>query len=620
MDTWVILLPIWGNAHIKMCSDFLLPSLLATGNLPYISTKCSITIRFLTTELSRTLILHNKILQQLEKFSKIEFCLIDDLVNLGSYGITLTLAYERGVQKDPENIQVQRCYVFLNGDFVLSNNAFISMLQTIDSGYNSIVCPSLRAIENNILPILKQKQGIDSILDCNNRELVKYALDNIHPTVIAAMLNYDIGTNIAHQYFAKVNGDLLIARYFLLFMLCIKPERPMPMVTSHCDYSFIPELCPSGNYKVITDSDDIFLLEISPIEQESSYFYFGKKNLHADINRLQTWVTKEHLNYSKNLLYFHTDALPLKADGTISMKHAQDNLAQTLNVIYSGLKYSKLLSHHDHHFWDNAINEQHAKGRLLNRKTIKSKSLKSKSLKSKSLKSKSLKSESLKKIMRSLITKLFGIPPFVSIFHYKYHDYKNIISILNDTLRQIKSPNILYICATHTTMLENFFNSKPGMQVNLILFDDVYSITDLVIYDVIFIETNQQRFNTVANFVDKIQITNKGIKLIIYTDLTNAYSKIMDISPSLFMLWNKLLAVITATAYGENKRRHHKSGVNLISQLYNYKNIITLGWCLINSVLSTINIIYYNLFKYRYKGKDLIQVENFSSIICRIDI
>ena len=56
----------------------------------------------------------------------------------------------------------------------------------------------------------------------------------------------------------------MLGRFYLMHMLCVRPEVTDFIIGSSCDYSFIPEMCPSGNVDAITDSDEYLVIEMQP--------------------------------------------------------------------------------------------------------------------------------------------------------------------------------------------------------------------------------------------------------------------------------------------------------------------------------------------------------------------
>ena len=64
----------------------------------------------------------------------------------------------------------------------------------------------------------------------------------------------------------------MMGRFYLMHMLCVRPEILDFVIGSSCDYSFIPEMCPSGNVEVIRDSDEYLVVELQPRRHEAGLF------------------------------------------------------------------------------------------------------------------------------------------------------------------------------------------------------------------------------------------------------------------------------------------------------------------------------------------------------------
>ncbi len=80
-------------------------------------------------------------------------------------------------------------------------------------------------------------------------------------------------------------------------------------VGASCDYSFIPEMCPSGRVAIINDSDDYLVVEIQPHSHELQYIEWGLGNQNNLINVLIEWTTSQHRKNAEATIYFHANEL-----------------------------------------------------------------------------------------------------------------------------------------------------------------------------------------------------------------------------------------------------------------------------------------------------------------------
>jgi hypothetical protein len=81
-------------------------------------------------------------------------------------------------------------------------------------------------------------------------------------------------------------------------------------VNSYCDYGFVPELVPSGRFEVLNESDDFFMLELQPVEQEKHFLCCGKPTIKQIARELSVWTTQEHRRFAEIDVVFHSSDLP----------------------------------------------------------------------------------------------------------------------------------------------------------------------------------------------------------------------------------------------------------------------------------------------------------------------
>jgi hypothetical protein len=80
----------------------------------------------------------------------------------------------------------------------------------------------------------------------STRELMRFALDHLHPATVANTVNLS-STHNAHtnRLFWRVDARTLIGRFYLMHMIAVRPEVIDFRVGASWDYSFVPETCPS---------------------------------------------------------------------------------------------------------------------------------------------------------------------------------------------------------------------------------------------------------------------------------------------------------------------------------------------------------------------------------------
>lgn len=336
---------IWGARYIEEFAHVSLPSYLAAGNLPYLAAEADLEIVVMTSQDSRYVFDEEPNFYKVKSLCPVRYIYIDDLITSGNYGVTLTLAYARGI-KDCGAEQTNTVCVFMNSDFVLADGSLRTLVGKLREGHRCIMAPSLRASSETTLPrLMEAVDPTDGTLTMQPREMVKLAFENLHPTVIAKTVTQGLLTCKTHnQIYWQVDDGTLLARYHLIFMLAIKPEVAMGRVNSYCDYGFVPELVPSGQFHLLNDSDDFFMLELQSASQEQHFLTGGNYNVGQIASELSVWTTREHRRFAEVDVVFRSGEVPSH------FREAREEFARFFNLVRSRMSRSPM-DHVDHFYW-----------------------------------------------------------------------------------------------------------------------------------------------------------------------------------------------------------------------------------------------------------------------------
>ena len=102
-----------------------------------------------------------------------------------------------------------------------------------------------------------------------------------------------------------------------MHMLCVRPEVTDFVIGSSCDYSFIPEMCPSENVDAITDSDEYLVIEMQARTHESKFLRPGPIEVIPLAKSLSEWTTIVHRKNASHSLFFHASDLPAEINDSI---------------------------------------------------------------------------------------------------------------------------------------------------------------------------------------------------------------------------------------------------------------------------------------------------------------
>jgi len=301
---------VWGQAYIERFATLSLPSFLAPGNLPALAAATQLETVILTRKDDIAFFEQVPALGRLRAICPVRFIAIDDLVTTGIYGVTLTLAYARAVI-DCGGEMLNTHFVFMNADFVLADGSLRSLSRHICAGRSIVLGPSFRATAEAMEPTLRAAVDENSVLAIAPRQLTAMSLPHAHPTTDAKIRNQEfVHSSHPNQFFWWVDKQTLLGRYYLIFMLCLKPSRIVESINSYCDYSFIPEMCPDGDEVAMGDSDEFFMLELQSHDQELEMLRLGHQSNAQIARSLGEWTTAEHRRAAGHDIVFHAADVP----------------------------------------------------------------------------------------------------------------------------------------------------------------------------------------------------------------------------------------------------------------------------------------------------------------------
>ncbi len=439
-----VLVPVWGERYIRDFCAISLPALLAEGNLPALTRAGDCEIIFLTVRSSVDYFLNSDGINRIKDFCPYSFVFIDDLLPLESYGIILTVAYGRGIAS-MGSFQTSTSFIFLNADFVLSNGILSTVIDRLGKGYNAVMSASLRSKQEDVVDELQKRvSGVTGTLDASPAELVRLTLDALHLTARASLVNQELSHHsAANQFFWRVDDDTLIGRFFLLFMLCIRPERPFTTCVGWCDYTFIPELVPSGNYDVITDSDEGFILEMQARRGELHYIRSGRIAPKDYAPRLSFWTTAQHRDYATRSITFHTGRLPDQFDAVAS------EADRYMTELFGHLSQPPT-SHLRHPYWTSGL--LHFQDNIpANATPPELPRYVPRPLEA--VRHRFDRANRAERLGARLVRRLVGTPPNVSPFHYGYLDYANFSKQIRSFRAQSRHP--IYV-RDHASPLDTY--------------------------------------------------------------------------------------------------------------------------------------------------------------------
>lgn len=410
-----LLMPVWGYHFIGRFLEFCLPTLLAPHNMPAIARAKPCHFVLLSSVADEPVVRSHPAWQKLERHCACEIQSIDDLITQGNHTATITLAFERALRQCGEAMR-NTCFIFLMSDYLVADGSLETVLRTIETGADAVLAGNFQIIAEDAAPLLRQRVDLQSHeIVLPPRDLVRWSLAHLHPATVANIVNFGL-THNAHtnRLFWRVDENCLIGRFYLMHPIAIHPETSDFVVDSSWDYSFVPELCPSGKAVALTDSDDYLVVELQRRDYEWENLRAGPVIATGLAQSLAEWTTDYHRRNVAQTVIFHAADHPADLAQFVARSDAfVETVRQSLAA--------PPLDHRRHPYWAGSI----AVNRRRSRRPL------GKSDWSFLLSERPTPSPSS---LRRLQEKLFGSPPKVTSLHPLWPDYRLPLKALNDIL------------------------------------------------------------------------------------------------------------------------------------------------------------------------------------------
>ena len=424
-----LLMAVWGEGHIHHFTQIGLPTLLAPGNVPALAAEYPCEFVFLTSTNDEEIFLEHPAVRALQKLCAVSFRPIDDLIGEGNYSTTVTLAYARAIQSCGEGM-LNTYFIFLVSDYIMADGALRGLMKHIRDGRSGVLAGNFQVIHEDTGADLREAVDPDShVLAIPPRRLMRYALEHLHPATVANTVNHEVSHSAhANRLFWRLDGNTLIGRFFLMHMLCIKPETTTFRIGSSCDYSFIPEMCPSGNVVVIEDSDEYLIVEHQGLGHEASFQQPGRFDERLLAIDLSEWTTARHRENVRHTVVFHAADLPTALDGAKAQADAY--VARLLRQMTP-----RPQPHRNHPYWRGAIAAFNLERRRRKRGsdwvllTV----------------ADHYDGGTVLRALRRLFWALWGRAPVVRPWHHAWHDYRAVTDSLR---RRLTDPAHRLLCVS----------------------------------------------------------------------------------------------------------------------------------------------------------------------------
>jgi hypothetical protein len=406
-----MLMPVWGYQFVGRFLEFCLPTLLAPNNVPAVAQMLPCRFVLISSATDETIVRSHPAWQKLESVCTAEIHLIDDLITQGNHTATITLAFERVLRGYGEAMR-DAGFIFLMSDYLIADGSLKTVVTKICEGASCLLAGNFQIIAEDAVPLLRQRiDPASHEIVLQPRDLIRWSLGHLHPATVANIVNFGLSHNDhTNRLFWRVDEETLIGRFYLMHPIAIHPEVSEFVIGASWDYSFVPELCPSGNVATLTDSDEYLVVELQGRGYEAENLRPGPINPVALGASLSSWATENHRRNVEQTLVFHAGDRPAGLPQAIAQS------AAFVEAVRASLVAPAML-HREHPYWVGSI----AVNRRRSNRPL------SKSDWAFLLAEKGINPSGRRQ-------KLFGSPPELTALHPMWPDYKVPFKSVTDAL------------------------------------------------------------------------------------------------------------------------------------------------------------------------------------------
>ena len=289
---------VWNTDYATDFLEYSLPSLLTSGNIPYLKNKIKTSFKIYTDNSTRTFIENHPNYKKLSLLLDSKVIAIDLLSRLDKYE-KMTQYYSFGFQEANKR---NAGFIILSSDWIVSSNSFKNLYTHILENKRAIFTSSLRICSSYFIRYFKRFYNSPDSLECflSSRNLLKINFKKLHPEVKNLTLpNKNLPIWLSNVYW-KINKNVLLNRAFHMHPLFLWPQnKNISLVDNTYDREFPFLCCPDINtWKIIEDSDEILTLGLTKDNE------FSKQVLKNTSMTFAKWLVNNNKHYHLNLHLF----------------------------------------------------------------------------------------------------------------------------------------------------------------------------------------------------------------------------------------------------------------------------------------------------------------------------
>lgn len=257
-----IVVPVWGESYTRLFVELCLPTLIAPGNIPGLPFPDRHVFAIYTTERDRQAIEAAPVFARLTAHIKVEFHPVRARVDgIASPYDLQSDCYRREIRRADA---ADRAVVFLTPDLIVADGSLRGLARIAGTSARAVVGVGIRLDKTSMRDYLLANHRSGDAVTIAPRDLVRAALDRLHPMAKAHFSDADGDEIGLSNLYWRVAGEGLLARCFHLHPFLVYPRIKNAPFSRSVDGDYVEAACPDpSDIHVIADSDEFCAWELS---------------------------------------------------------------------------------------------------------------------------------------------------------------------------------------------------------------------------------------------------------------------------------------------------------------------------------------------------------------------
>ncbi len=272
------LIPVWGKSYVRNFTEISLPTQLSAGNLGAFVDDPGAVYKIMTSSLDAPQIKSSASFKELERMIRTEFVLIDSFIGNSDYNI-FSKCHELGIDARSNSIE-DTVFFFGVSDAAWSDGSFRRAKEIIEGGKRAVmVSGGFHVVQETFGPALLATFGThgSQCLVCPARPLLDLAFQHVQ-IITKSMVwkNGQIRNKQCAVHHWESGENCLMSRCWVFHPMAVRPRKSHRLIDINGNPTTVDNVgvqqagLTQEDLYVVTDSDEILLLEMSPASYTQS--------------------------------------------------------------------------------------------------------------------------------------------------------------------------------------------------------------------------------------------------------------------------------------------------------------------------------------------------------------